>query len=138
MASTVDPLEFVRRKVDWFFRSGRFDQAELVGHLVAEALRCGSATVSVRAEGRWSYVFSAEDWLGSDADAAFQRVVSYPEAGPNSMRAELLVTAFTSDSGTAIDGRWVTIGGSVPDDVRTSALALGEVGRVIVFRAEAY
>src|SRR6266566_8367628 len=90
----VDPIEGVRRLESQIHWGNGFSAGEAVAHLVQECLLGRATTVSVRRMGDWWMIGADVDWLAKDTEAAFQRIVSYPEAGPNSMRYEVALTAF--------------------------------------------
>jgi hypothetical protein len=132
----VDPKDVMRRLEGTIFWAHRFSPAEAVAHLVQECLLGGAAAVAVRHEADWWLVGADIDWLAGDADAAFQRVVSYPEAGPNSMRYEIALTAFADDVLTALDGSIVWVQGE-RESFPFSADDLRRLGRrVVVFRSK--
>ena len=131
----VDPMEVMRRLERTTHWGGRFSAGEAVAHIVQECLLGRAATVSVRHVSDWWVVGADVDWLAQDGDVAFRRIVSYPEAGSNSMRYEVALAAFAEDVLTAFDGAVTRIKGecrSFPfstDDVR-------ELGRrVVAFRS---
>lgn len=134
MVSVVDPIEFVRKNVKLFFRSGVFDPDELVAHLVAEALRGRATSVRILRFTDWWIVAGDTDWLGSDAERSFRMVVSYPEGGVNSMRAELLVTAFADAAGTGGSRDWQNVVGQCPSEIIALASDLASEGRAVAFR----
>lgn len=105
---TMDPLEVVRRLEPRLFRSGRFDPAQTVAFIVEAAILCGAHEIGIRMVEGWTLIFSPVDWLAEDkrdvAPDAFRRITSYAAGGDNSMRPEVLlsafaVTAFTISSG---------------------------------------
>lgn len=52
----------------------------------------------------------------SDPISVFRRIVPLPQAGPNSMRAEVLITAFATVAVTVGGGRRHVVVGEVGDD----------------------
>jgi len=73
----------------------------LASQLVMEALFLGAHDVCVQHVNGWWLVSSSSDWLvessGEQLSILFSEIVPLPEAGDNSMRAEVLLTAFAQD-----------------------------------------
>lgn len=93
-----DPVEYVRNHPQLFLRSGRVDGRELAEALVADALVLTDGPVTVERRNGWWIVGCESDWMtrqasGSVADL-FHKIVPFPEAGPNSLHCEILLTAF--------------------------------------------
>jgi len=89
----LDAVVAVREHPEWFFRRARFNVPEMVAMLVDEARLSGAVSVWPETRGDWVLVRADVDWLKGDLNA-FQRPVSYPEAGQNSSRVEVVLTAF--------------------------------------------
>ena len=117
--TSLDPIEAVRRLEAEMFVARTFDAHEAVGHIVRSALRCGATEVTASVVGGWFCVSSPTDWLIEDgrsvAEAAFQRIVSYRAGGDNSMRPEVLLTAFAKDVVTATADQFRVVAGSADD-----------------------
>ncbi|MBI3971022.1 MAG: hypothetical protein HY332_07005 [Chloroflexi bacterium] len=118
-----------------FFRSGRFSPEAAAVELVGEALLCDVLDVTVERLGDWWIVSSSQDWLSAaDVEKVFRRIVPFPEAGPNSMRAEVLLAAFCRDVVTQGSGRRLAIAGS-PDAALTALFERTcRQGRAVAFR----
>jgi hypothetical protein len=130
-----DPIDFIRRRPAMFFRRGEFSPDEAVERVVGEALRCGAADLAIKRLGAWWIIWSKRDWLPPrDHHTAFQRIVSYPEGGQNSMRAEVLLTAFASDVVTQTGTGLLAIKGAPDSELRRFLSQHGDVGRVVAFR----
>jgi hypothetical protein len=128
----VTGVTSVREHPSWYFRTGQFDTAEMLGLLVSEATAAGALDVSVRHVGWW-IVASSTDWLDGEVTCFFE-LTSDHASGRNSARVEILLTAFcpqvwTGARGVAYD---VTVNGDPPDAV-LHALTDQRCGRVIAF-----
>lgn len=97
----IDALGSVRRHPEWFFRSGKFNVVEMNSLLMREANLGGATAFDIRTNGSWVAVSADVDWLGGDV-AAFYAPISYPEAGRNSSRVEVVLTAFCDGVATAV------------------------------------
>jgi hypothetical protein len=78
-------------------------QKRVLGYLVSDLTLMGATPVTVdRFEGI-IVVRSPHNWLemgcanGLDVETLFRRIVPIPEAGPNSMRSEILLSAFVQN-----------------------------------------
>jgi hypothetical protein len=89
--------------------------------------------VTVESKGEWWIVRSPDDWLPTPLDHdAFIRIVAFPEAGPNTCRQEIVLTAFAGDVATCLDGDCRVVRGELPAEIRSR---LGEKsGRAVAFR----
>ena len=98
MQALADAIDYVRQRPERFFRAGSPDPIELVTHIVGEVLLLGGREICTMRSGDWWIISSNVDWLTMCPDYApeelFFHIVAFPEAGPNSMRAEILLTAF--------------------------------------------
>jgi hypothetical protein len=63
-------------------------------------------------------VAAEAEWIGAGAMAedVFKRLIAFPEAGPNSVRPEVLLTAFAATVATWHPGGVTVIKGDVSDD----------------------
>lgn len=132
----VSSLDAVRRHPGWYFRSGEFDADEAIALLGVEALRCGARTVERGRSLDWWWIISDLDWMGGDL-AGFFAPISYPEGGPNSSFAAVVLTAFCPAVATAADGQQpnliVSPSVHLPDRERILSAELPIGGRVIAF-----
>ena len=98
MQALADAIDYVRQRPERFFRAGSPEPVELVTHIVGEVLLLGGSETYTMRNGDWWIISSNVDWLAKCPDYApeelFFNIVALPEAGPNSMRAEILLTAF--------------------------------------------
>ena len=119
----VDPLKMIRDRPGMFLPDGDRGTG-LAKHLEEEARLLGAAWVQVERLADWYLVGSDMDWCRvgrfrpSDPLDQFRRAWPFPEAGVNSIRSEILVTAFAEDvfTGTASERRIVQ-GGEPPPQV---------------------
>lgn len=129
-----DPIETVRAMESRFFRGGSFDLHQLIALVVEEVLCCGAEDVEVWRSGGWWAIGSTYDWLVDDgADVAarsFERIQSYRQGGPNSMRSEVLVAAFCRDVATFATSGATIVKGESP----TGVLVPQSAARVVAFR----
>jgi hypothetical protein len=102
MVQLLQPaVEYIRNRPQMFLRSGRVDGQELAELVLGDALILTSGPVTVFRRGDWWFVGCEEDWMARQSsgsvDDLFSRIVAFPEAGPNSMHSEVLLTAFAQD-----------------------------------------
>ena len=121
MQALADAIDYVRQRPERFFRGGSPEPVELVTHIVGEVLVLGGSETCTMRSGDWWIISSNVDWLATcpdyDPKELFCHIVALPEAGPNSMRAEILLTAFAQQVITASADHQVIIKGEVsPDD----------------------
>jgi hypothetical protein len=94
-----EPLEFIKQRPKMFLRN--ISGVELAMAVVAGACLMTEKPVTVRHKEPWWLVGSEMDWLGSQPGVSiqdfFSRIIPFPEAGPNSMRGEILLAAFAAD-----------------------------------------
>ncbi len=98
MQALAEAIDYVRQRPERFFRAGSPEPVELVTNIVGEVLLLGGSETYTMRNGDWWIISSNVDWLATCPDYApeelFFNIVALPEAGPNSMRAEILLTAF--------------------------------------------
>ncbi|MEW2573287.1 hypothetical protein [Streptomyces sp. NPDC047070] len=93
-------MDFLLENEARFFRLGSYDPIELAGMIATEALTLGSAKVLIQSDGEWLTVTAEQDWL-HDREQAFSAITPFPQAGANSMLAEILAVAFSTGVTTA-------------------------------------
>ena len=75
--------------------------AELAANIVGDALLLTSGHVTAFRNAAWWVIASDIDWIAiqssSSVEDLFSRIVPLPQAGPNSMRGEVLLVAFARD-----------------------------------------
>ena len=121
MQAVVDAVGYVSKRPEQFFRTGAPEPIELVTHIVSETFVLGGGETCAVRSGDWWIIRSDVDWLGTHpdyaAEALFFHIVALPEAGPNSMRAEILLTAFTQKVVTvSASGRLIIKGEVAPTE----------------------
>ena len=96
----LDPIACIRAHPEMYLPWGLSDGDSLALRLADDAMATTGLAISLRA-GEWWGVASEADWIGlSKARGVsdyFERIIPFPEAGPNSMRAGILVAAFAED-----------------------------------------
>ena len=109
----------------------------LAQRLSSDAMVLGATEVDVVRAGEWWTVASDTDWLAKPCECAldklFHQVIPFPEAGPNSMRSEILLTAFARDVVTINSSEEVkVIVGNLAAD--TISLDSSRWARIVKFR----
>jgi hypothetical protein len=127
MQAVVDAVGYVSKRPEQFFRAGVPEPIELVTHIVSETFVLGGGETCAVHRGDWWIIRSDVDWLGTHPDyppeALFFHIVALPEAGPNSMRAEILLTAFAQ--------KVVTVGASGRLSIKGEVAPTEEIWRLI-------
>jgi len=139
-----DPIGLIRKKPGMFTRSIPVSGIELATNIVSEALLLtkGKGRVTTFCTDTWWVVASDVDWIANESEHPiqdiFSRILPLPQAGPNSMRGEVLLTAFARDVITqGIDGQHVIKGSALASD-NPWPVPAGHQGwkRVVAFRME--
>ncbi len=139
-----DPIGFIRKKPGMFTRSSPVSGVELATNIVSEALLLikGKGRVTTFLTDTWWVVASDIDWIANESEHpvedVFSHILPLPQAGPNSMRGEVLLTAFARDVITqSIDGQHV-VKGSVHTSSNLWPMLISQQGwkRVVAFRME--
>ncbi|MEU6384123.1 hypothetical protein ABZ847_11200 [Streptomyces bauhiniae] len=129
----LDTTSYLRKRESQFFRSGAYDAVELAGMIATEALTLGAATVQIQSEGDWLIVTADKDWLEPYGQEAFHAITPFPEAGVNSMLAEVLAVAFSAAAITVTRaGSTVIKGEGTPPSSRVGQNAV----RAFAFRRQ--
>ncbi|NEB94376.1 hypothetical protein [Streptomyces bauhiniae] len=97
----LDVMDHLRRNERRFFRSGAYDAVELAGMIATEALTLGAEDVRIQRERDWLVVAADRDWLGPYGQEVFHTLTPFPEAGINSVLAEVLAVAYSAGVATA-------------------------------------
>jgi hypothetical protein len=117
MQAVADAVGYVRKRPERFFRTEAPEPVELVAHIVSETFALGGGETCAVRRGEWWIIRSDVDWLVTHSDyapeALFFHIVALPEAGPNSMRAEILLTAFAQKVVTVDASRRLIIKGEI-------------------------
>ena len=117
---TVSGKEWVKAHPERFFRTGSPTGLELAYHILCDALHLTHKCTIAR-HGEWWIVSSANDWVAHESLAVrqlFSRVVPAPEQGVNSMRAEVILSAYAQDVATFDGEQWLVVEGAIPPAVR--------------------
>lgn len=116
-----NPVEWIRSRPDMFLRGG-FHAADMAGRLAGDALIIGALKVVITRHAAWHVISADVDWLSIQPSChveprqAFFQIVAFPEAGVNSMRSEVLLTAFASKVIAASLQDRFTVKGDVAQD----------------------
>lgn len=134
-----DSVEFIRSRPDMFLR-GEFNPSDMAGRLAGDALILGALHVTITRGDMWHIISADNDWLSAhppvEPREAFFQIVRFPEAGDNSMRGEVLLTAFASKVISASPhDRFVVKGSIEMDDAIWSKMCLSGMARSIAFQA---
>jgi hypothetical protein len=104
-------MGYLERNESRFFRAGSYNAIELAGMIATEALTLGAGKVHIQSDGEWLTVAADQDWLESQEYEAFHAIAPFPQAGPNSMLAEILAFAFSAGVTTATKSEFKVIKG---------------------------
>ncbi|MBK3636884.1 hypothetical protein JHN52_29075 [Streptomyces sp. MBT97] len=104
-------MGYLERNEGRFFRAGSYDAIELAGMIATEALTLGAGKVQIQSDGEWLTVAADQDWLEGHEHEVFHAIVPFPQAGPNSMLAEILAFAFSAGVTTATQSEFKVIKG---------------------------
>jgi hypothetical protein len=107
----LDLMGYLERNESRFFRAGFYDAVELAGTIATEALTLGAGNVHIQSDGEWLTVAADQDWLEGREYEAFHAIAPFPQAGPNSMLAEILAFAFSAGVTTATQSELKVIKG---------------------------
>lgn len=127
MQAMTDAVAYVRERPDRFCRAGFPEPIELATNLVSEALILGGRETCIMRCDAWWVIGSDVDWLSIHPEYApkdlFFRLVAFPEAGANSIRAEVLLTAFAQQV--------ITVGANVHMVVKGHVAPTEEVWQIM-------
>lgn len=139
----VDPVGWVRDHPERFLGRGFTPSNELLLTLVHQCLwdLAPDGRVDCEVRDDWGYLACTVDWLEGGSRNPFREVVPFPESGiANSMRPEVIVTAFSTVAATLVAGdEAVDVLTGDRADVPSEAVAyaralLGGAGRAIILR----
>ena len=125
MQAVADAVGYVRQRPEQFFRMGAPEPIELVTHIVSETFVMGGEETCAVRRGDWWIIRSDVDCVRNASRLRPRgrcsfHIVALPEAGPNSMRAEILLTAFAQKVVTVgTQGSVDYQGGGSPDCARS-------------------
>jgi hypothetical protein len=130
MQAVKDAVAYVRQRPERFCQAGFPNPVELATNLVSEALILGGHETCTLRQGEWWIIGSEVDWLRTHPDYSprdlFFRIVAFPEAGANSMRAEILLTAFAH--------KVITVSGDGRDVIKGRVSQTAGIWRVLESR----
>jgi hypothetical protein len=142
IAVIIDPIEHIRRRKEMYVPGGHPDPIYPASRLAGDALLLGATRVEMGRSDEWWWVAADFDWISSSGvsdQEIFSRVVPLPEAGANSMRGEVLLTAFASAVVTVVGNTPRILAG--PEDLKAlRLLASFSSGRprLVGFRMEGH
>jgi hypothetical protein len=97
----IDPLSHVRSHPEMYLPEGQPRGRALAHRIAGDPFLFGAENVLVTNDRGWWAVFADVDWLSTDPTMSpadlFKRAVPFPEAGVNSLRSEILVTAYADE-----------------------------------------
>jgi len=119
-----------------FLPDGEFSPPEVASRIVRGALLSGARAVCAERLARdWWCVWSDDDWFPDGDDVSvFEKVLPFTEAGPNSMRPEVLLTAFASHVVTWTPKGVRVINGTLDQEFVSFVTSRTGTGRVVAFR----
>ncbi|MCG8914936.1 hypothetical protein L6E12_03920 [Actinokineospora sp. PR83] len=107
----IDPVNAIRARPGTYLPAGGYDPVHLASSLVDEVLRRGISAVRVDLGPQWCVVTAEADWLAGLSGDPFERIVPFPEAGPNGMYVETILVAFARGvATTSAAGSRVVVG----------------------------
>jgi hypothetical protein len=134
---TVDPINHIRSNRAMYIPGAGDPSSYLAQRLLSDAMLLGASHVNVHRDGDWYTVAADKDWLANsgaqDVRELFSRVVPFPQAGVNSMRAEVLLSAFARDVITSDESTATPIQGNVQTSL-FPLLAPWPWARIVRFR----
>lgn len=114
--TVLDPIDFIKNNPDRFLRHNNLG-LELTTNIVGDALLLVNEPITALNQSKWWIVSCESDWLMNTSDYTveeiFSRIIPLPEAGQNSMRSEILLTAFANDVVTILGKEITVIKGSL-------------------------
>jgi hypothetical protein len=111
-----NPIEWIKSRPEMFlWQQNR--GLQLLTNILGDALLLTDGHITALKKNEWWIAGSAVDWLSADSNYStkelFARMIPMPEAGQNSIRGEVLLTAFAKDVVTIINGQLSLIKGSI-------------------------
>src|SRR2546423_2717418 len=98
---TIDPLDHIRGNREMYLPGGRCEPAYLATRVADDALTLGASRVELLHHQDWWIIAANADWMALPKSCGvrelFDRVVPFPESGVNSMRSEVLLSAFADE-----------------------------------------
>jgi hypothetical protein len=136
---TLDPIAQIQANPQMYLRGGQVDAVDLARQLAGDAIYLGAKRVQIMEVNDWLLVAADVDWMNKNAQTGvndlFNRIIPFPQAGVNSMRSEVLVSAFADDVFTADANGHEIVKGQAPKDTEVYRAAKEENwARVVAFR----
>jgi|SRR6516165_4135117 hypothetical protein len=114
---TIDAVVHIRNHPELFLPNGRQTGLDLAMAIVSDVLISEESKVTALRHQGWWVVASEVDWIAplikASVDEYFSSITPFPEAGPNSMHSEVLLTAFAQHVLTIDDKNHCIIKGSI-------------------------
>jgi hypothetical protein len=135
----IEPINFIKNNPERFLRQNNLG-LELSTNLVGDALLLVDKPVTALKQSEWWIVFCESDWILKKSDYTieemFSRIIPFPEAGQNSMRSEVLLTAFANDVVTTLDNEITVIKGGLDtrDEKVFNSQSNNLAKRIVAFR----
>jgi len=112
------PIQLIQKRPHMFVHL--VNGLELASKVAAGACLLVEEPVNLQRKGHWWIVASEQDWMTNQANVSVQdlflRNIPFPEAGPNSMHPEVLLTAFADRILTQNGEECLVIKGTIPSN----------------------
>jgi hypothetical protein len=136
---TLDPIGQIQANPQMYLRGGQVDAVDLARQLAGDAIYLGAKRVQIMEVNDWLLVAADVDWMNKSAQTGvndvFSKIIPFPQAGVNSMRSEVLLSAFADDVFTADASGHEVVKGQAPKDSDVYRAAKEENwARVVAFR----
>jgi hypothetical protein len=116
--NALDPIEHLRSRRKMYLPDSGSIPLFLAQRLSNDAMIVGAHSVHLAHDGDWWTVSADFDWLADKSRTVqdlFSGLIPFPEAGVNSIRSEVLLTAFAQDVVTIdASGNQVVVKGETP------------------------
>ena len=102
-----DAIAYVRKHQQLFFLAGNATPLACALDLLGDAVSLGANNTAILRRDSWWIVSADIAWLSHDKHSLrylFTHLVPFPEAGDNSTRSEVLVSAFAKDVAVEMEG----------------------------------
>jgi hypothetical protein len=132
-------IDFIKNHPERFLRQNNLG-LELSTNIVSDALLLVDEPISAQKQDEWWIVSCERDWIANQSnlivEEIFSRIIPFPEAGQNSMRSEVLLTAFAKDVITILGKEISVIKGdfTIRDKQLFDSLNGNPKRRVVAFR----
>lgn len=135
--TALDPIAHLRDRRQMYLPESGSIGLFLAQRLATEAMILGATSVQTSYRGDWWSVAADCDWLTDQKttiEELFSQLVPFPQAGVNSIRSEVLLTAFAQDVVTTDMNEVRIITGVQPSESHSAPRALRPWARIIEFR----